>query len=91
MTERSDFTFEEWNIFLQSPFQIGFYIIFSAPNFWAYSVSLELFDRAYWNNLSRDLPENSLGKLVADIGEKSENPGEIPGNISLLKGDPKTR
>jgi hypothetical protein len=88
LTATADFTIEEWNMVLQSPFQIGFYIIFSDPNFMGMFSEFKALLTAILKQPVQGSARELISHLVADIGEKSENPGEIPGNVPLPKGDP---
>jgi hypothetical protein len=87
LTATADFTIEEWNMVLQSPFQIGFYIIFSDPNFMGMFSEFKALLTAILKQPVQRSARELISQLVADIGEKSENPGEIPRNVSLPKGD----
>jgi hypothetical protein len=87
LTATADFTIEEWNMVLQSPFQIGFYIIFSDPNFMGMFSEFKALLTAILKQPVQGSARELISQLVADIGVKSENPGEIPRNVSLPKGD----
>ncbi len=87
MTATVDFTLEEWNMILQSPFQIGYYIIFSDPNFMGMFSQFKALLTAILKQPVQGSARELISQLVADIGVKSENPGEIPRNVSLPKGD----
>lgn len=88
MTTKTDFTEEEWDQLLQSPIQVGFYIIFADPGFTGMFREFKALFNAIFEQPVPDAASELVNSLMVDIEDKSKNREELPGSDDLPKGQP---
>lgn len=85
MTTKTDFTTEEWDQLLQSPIQIGFYMIFADPSFTGMFKEMKAMFKTILEQPVPDDTQDLVSSLVADIKEKTDNKEQLPGSDNMSK------
>jgi hypothetical protein len=85
LTIKADFTEEEWNQILQAPILVGFYVIFSDPNFLGMFNEFKALFKTIFEQPIPDAASEFVTSIVEDIDDRAMNPEELPDSDKLRK------
>lgn len=87
MTTKSDFSTEEWNQLLQSPFLAGLYVILSDLNITGMIKEMGALFKSVQEQPVPTEAQELVSALIADIKRESENNEQLPGSEEISKDD----